>query len=115
MFQSRLRKVNERQKMVKEADAPNFSEVLSKDDLEKLKSDCLHLFEKPFSQVTIAGNKQATACFYGIQHYWKDLQYPLYYAAEVFKWRNEETKEVNYFSSSIVLSDGARIVLGRLF
>jgi len=85
MFQSRLRKINERQKLKRKADAPNFSEVTSNDDLEELKKKYQYLFKKPFKQVTIAGNTQATAAFYGIQHYWKELEHPLYYVAEVFK------------------------------
>ena len=82
MIISRLRKL---------ANAPMFSGVTMQEDLDAIKERAPKLFKKPYKCIIFGDENKATSNFYGIQHYWKELEFPLYYVAEIFKWQNMET------------------------
>ena len=85
MEYSRLRKFS---------NGPTFSEVSMQEDMEALKNKIPNLFKKPYKLIDVIDKNTAASNLFGIQHFWKDLEYPLYYVAEIFKWKNMNTNIV---------------------
>lgn len=78
-------------RLLKVAAGPTFFEVSTQDDMDALKNKIPGLFKSPYKLISVGNKDVAAANYYGIQHFQNGLEYPLYYVAEIFKWKNLDT------------------------